>query len=42
LRHERLAHRQIEPGAIAGADKLDEAIEEFYQDMQKSFGTCLV
>jgi hypothetical protein len=35
LRHERLAHRQIEPGAIAGADKLDEAIEEFYQDNAK-------
>jgi hypothetical protein len=32
LRDEWLAHRQIEPSAVAGADKFDEAIEEFYQD----------
>jgi len=35
LRDERLAHRQIEPSTVAGADKFDEAIEEFYQDNAK-------
>lgn len=32
LRDERLAHRQIEPSTVEGADNFDEAIEEFYQD----------
>ena len=32
LRDEWLAHRQIEPSTVAGADKFDEAVEEFYQD----------
>lgn len=35
LRHERLAHRQIELTAVAGADEFDETIEEFYQDNAK-------
>jgi hypothetical protein len=35
LRNERLAHRQIEPSTVAGADKFDEAVEEFYQDHAK-------
>jgi AbiU2 len=32
LRDEELAHRQIEPSTVAGADKFDEAVEEFYLD----------
>jgi chromosome condensin MukBEF complex kleisin-like MukF subunit len=35
LRDERLAHRQIEPSTVTGADEFDEAIEEFYQDNAK-------
>lgn len=35
LRDEWLAHRQIEPSIVAGADTSDEAIEEFYQDNAK-------
>jgi AbiU2 len=35
LRDERLAHRQIEPSTVEGANNFDEAIEEFYQDNAK-------
>lgn len=35
LRDKQLAHRQIEPSIVAGADTSDEAIEEFYQDNAK-------
>jgi hypothetical protein len=32
LRHERLAHRQLAPAIVTGANATDEEIEEFYQD----------
>jgi hypothetical protein len=32
LRHERLAHRQIEPSTATGPGLTDEEIETFYQD----------
>jgi hypothetical protein len=35
LRHEQLAHRQIAPSSVNGADILDEEVEEFYQDNAK-------
>ena len=35
LRHEQLAHRQIAPSTVTGADKFDEEVEEFYQDNAK-------
>ena len=35
LRNERLAHRQVEPSSATGAAKLDDDIEEFYQDNGK-------
>jgi hypothetical protein len=35
LRHEQLAHRQMAPSTVTGADKLDQEIEEFYQDNGK-------
>ena len=35
LRDERLAHRQMEPSTVAGGDKFNEAVEEFYQDNAK-------
>jgi acyl-homoserine lactone acylase PvdQ len=41
VRHERLAHRQIEPTAAAGPGLTDEEIESFYQDNSKIIGLLL-
>jgi hypothetical protein len=41
FRNERLAHRQIGPSTITGADKSDEQIEEFYQDNATIIGKLL-
>jgi hypothetical protein len=41
LRHERLAHRQVEPATARGADTTDDEIEEFYQDNSKLIQTLL-
>jgi AbiU2 len=35
LRHERLAHRQIQLAAVTGADATDGEIESFYQDISE-------
>jgi hypothetical protein len=35
LRHQRLAHREVEPIEVGGADLSDEEIETFYQDNSK-------
>jgi hypothetical protein len=35
LRHEQLAHRQVTPSSVNGADIVDEEAEEFYQDNAK-------
>src|SRR6202040_2977130 len=35
LRHERLAHRQIEAGAPPEVDATDRGVESFYQDMSE-------
>lgn len=41
VRHERLAHRQIEPTAATGPGLTDEEIESFYQDNSKIIGLLL-
>jgi hypothetical protein len=41
LRHERLAHRQIEAVAATGLDPTDEEIESFYQDNSTLIGLLL-
>jgi AbiU2 len=41
LRHQRLAHREVEPVAVGGADLTDEEIESFYQDNSKIIRSCL-
>jgi hypothetical protein len=35
LRHERLAHRQLAPATVTGANATDDEIEGFYQDNSK-------
>jgi acyl-homoserine lactone acylase PvdQ len=35
LRHQRLAHRQVEPASASGPDITDEEIESFYEDNLK-------
>ncbi len=41
VRHERLAHRQIEPTAAMGPDLTDDEIESFYQDNSRIIGLLL-
>ncbi len=41
VRHERLAHRQIEPAAATGPGLADKEVESFYQDNSKLIGLLL-
>ncbi len=41
VRHERLAHRQIEPAAATGPGLTDDEIKSFYQDNSKIIGILL-
>jgi hypothetical protein len=41
VRHEQLAHRQIEPTAVTGPGLTDNEIESFYQDNSKIIGLLL-
>lgn len=41
VRHERLAHRQVEPTAATGPGLTDDEIESFYQDNSKIIGMLL-